>query len=364
MSCLNKGPYNCSRFCSEIWMDLWLVTQREAGSSPTQPSFLPPTAPSPSPSSPATHRWEGPAAPATCTSWDWHGTKPSHGYGNIKPGNNAQVLIVLLLNNNSCSLYVLLNFFSFLNVYFNFSQVTLTGVSVNVTNEFGLSVVPWRHYRRTHRNGYMCTLPATYPHTIVWDLPIEHEVDTTFYSAGMFRWRRNADHTKDSKGDRKTGILKLMPQYTIMDTWAALYFSLEKNSWPRCSWFVCCAFAFLPHSFHLHTLFEVRCESVRREGSAVYRKLWPYCMLHRCLQYSSNWSRDNHPSVCSATRPCQPGRQLRANWEWAATSVRSRPPSVRTWMMFWVCPVSVPTIIVHFTITIYTYMIWWRSKFT
>ena len=95
------------------------------------------------------------------------------------------MLLLIAFNNNSCSLYVLFNFF--LNGYFNFSQGPLTGVSVNVTNEFGLSVVPWRHYRRTHRNGYMCTLPATYPHTIVWDLPIEHEVDTTYYSAGMFR---------------------------------------------------------------------------------------------------------------------------------------------------------------------------------
>ena len=77
-------------------------------------------------------------------------------------------------------------------------------MSVNVTNEFGLSVVPWRHYRRTHMDGYMCTLPATYPHTIDWDLPIEHEVDTTFYSAGMLK--RNSDHKRDSKRDRKTKI--------------------------------------------------------------------------------------------------------------------------------------------------------------
>ena len=73
-------------------------------------------------------------------------------------------------------------------------QETLTGVSVNVTNEFGLSVVPWRNYRRTHVRGYMCTLPTTYPHTIVWDLSIEYEVDTTSYSAGMFHWgRRDAN---------------------------------------------------------------------------------------------------------------------------------------------------------------------------
>ena len=61
---------------------------------------------------------------------------------------------------------------------------TLTGLPVNVTNEFGHSVVPWRHYRRTHGDGYMCTIPASYPHTMEWNLPIEHEVDITSYSAG------------------------------------------------------------------------------------------------------------------------------------------------------------------------------------
>ena len=30
-----------------------------------------------------------------------------------------------------------------------------------------------------------------------------------------------------------------------------LLFSLEEKSCPGCSWFVCCAFAFLPRSFHM-----------------------------------------------------------------------------------------------------------------
>lgn len=57
-------------------------------------------------------------------------------------------------------------------------------MSVNVSNEFGVSHVPWRHYRRTHGDGYMCVLPATYPVNIAWNVPVEHEVDVTFYSAG------------------------------------------------------------------------------------------------------------------------------------------------------------------------------------
>ena len=66
------------------------------------------------------------------------------------------------------------------------SQETLLGVSVNVTNEFGTSVVPWRHYRRTHGRGYMCTLPSNYSYSVTWNLIPEHNVDTTFYSAGMY----------------------------------------------------------------------------------------------------------------------------------------------------------------------------------
>lgn len=72
-----------------------------------------------------------------------------------------------------------------MNYLFTISQETLLGVSVNVTNEFGTSVVPWRHYRRTHGRGYMCTLPSAYPYSLTWNLTPEHNVDTTFYSAGM-----------------------------------------------------------------------------------------------------------------------------------------------------------------------------------
>lgn len=53
-------------------------------------------------------------------------------------------------------------------------QATLEGVAVNVSNEYGASVIPWRHYRLTHLDGYMFTMPDGYDHRLVWDLPQEH----------------------------------------------------------------------------------------------------------------------------------------------------------------------------------------------
>ena len=64
-------------------------------------------------------------------------------------------------------------------------QTTLQGVDVNVTNEFGLSVVPWRHYRLTHLDGYMFVFPSGHQLSIVWRLPVQQEVDTFSYSAGQ-----------------------------------------------------------------------------------------------------------------------------------------------------------------------------------
>lgn len=51
-------------------------------------------------------------------------------------------------------------------------QSTLKEVNVNVSNEFGLTVVPWRHYRLTHLDGYMFTMPQDHIHTITWLLPL------------------------------------------------------------------------------------------------------------------------------------------------------------------------------------------------
>lgn len=50
-------------------------------------------------------------------------------------------------------------------------QATLRGVNVNVTNEFGRSEVPWRHYRLTHLDGYMFTMPDNHNYNITWLLP-------------------------------------------------------------------------------------------------------------------------------------------------------------------------------------------------
>ena len=70
-------------------------------------------------------------------------------------------------------------------------QSTLKWVDVNVTNVFGGSVVPWRHYRLTHLDGYMFTMPSGHEHRIVWLLPDEHRVDTTSYSAGFYGMRES-----------------------------------------------------------------------------------------------------------------------------------------------------------------------------
>ena len=43
-----------------------------------------------------------------------------------------------------------------------------------MTNEFGLSVVPWQHYQLTHVDGYMVTMPSHYPYKFLWDVDHEH----------------------------------------------------------------------------------------------------------------------------------------------------------------------------------------------
>jgi len=93
----------------------------------------------------------------------------------------------VILSNLIITSLSFLNYFCYL--HYALIQVTLEDVAVNVTNEFGSSIVPWRHYRLTHVDGYMFTLPSTYDHTLVWMLPIEHNVDTMSYSAGMYSMR-------------------------------------------------------------------------------------------------------------------------------------------------------------------------------
>ena len=69
------------------------------------------------------------------------------------------------------------------------SQATLWAIDVNVTNKFGNSIVPWRHYRLTHTDGYMFIFPSTYPLLIEWQLPDKYETDVTYYDAGMYGLR-------------------------------------------------------------------------------------------------------------------------------------------------------------------------------
>ena len=103
--------------------------------------------------------------------------------------NNAQPLV----SNRNMSIYIMAYCITIINIhnqiYIALIQVTLKDVAVNVTNEFGTSIIPWRHYRLTHTDGYMFTLPSTYDHSLIWMLPIEHNVDTMSYSAGMYSMR-------------------------------------------------------------------------------------------------------------------------------------------------------------------------------
>lgn len=68
-------------------------------------------------------------------------------------------------------------------------QVTLQDIAVNVSNEFGSSIVPWRHYRLTHMDGYMFTMPSQYTYLITWQLPNNHLIDVMSYSAGLYSLR-------------------------------------------------------------------------------------------------------------------------------------------------------------------------------
>ena len=58
--------------------------------------------------------------------------------------------------------------------YFVCIQATLNGVDVIVVNEFGSALVPWRHYRLTHLDGYMFTMPDNQLYNITWLLPVTH----------------------------------------------------------------------------------------------------------------------------------------------------------------------------------------------
>ena len=66
-------------------------------------------------------------------------------------------------------------------------------IDINGLTDFGMSVLPWQHYRLTCMEGYMVTVPSGYSHKLVWDVDHEHKVDVTSYSAGVYAMRQQ-DH--------------------------------------------------------------------------------------------------------------------------------------------------------------------------
>ena len=107
--------------------------------------------------------------PVMCTFWGWHGTRPHHWYGiGTWAWNSLRSSLPVHSYSNPPSP-------SHSPISSPPSpQATLRDQSVNVTNEFGSSLVPWRHYRLTHLDGYMCTMPSGYEHSLVWTLPPQH----------------------------------------------------------------------------------------------------------------------------------------------------------------------------------------------
>ena len=53
-------------------------------------------------------------------------------------------------------------------------------------NEHGSSLIPWQHYRLTHMDGYMVTLPSQNRHNLTYDLPSHLDTDATSFNAGMY----------------------------------------------------------------------------------------------------------------------------------------------------------------------------------
>lgn len=49
-------------------------------------------------------------------------------------------------------------------------------MDVIVDNEYGRALVPWRHYRLTHMDGYMFTMPDSQTYNITWLNPDAHRL--------------------------------------------------------------------------------------------------------------------------------------------------------------------------------------------
>ena len=70
-------------------------------------------------------------------------------------------------------------------------QTTLQDKGVLIANRHGSTLIPWRHYRLTHMDGYMTTLVAGYEYNFTWQLPANVAVDVTAFSAGIYNMRVN-----------------------------------------------------------------------------------------------------------------------------------------------------------------------------
>jgi plastocyanin len=68
---------------------------------------------------------------------------------------------------------------------------TFKGRDVIVANEHGSTLIPWRHYRLTHMDGYMLTLPSHRIHNLTYILPPSLDVDNTQFSAGLYNVPKN-----------------------------------------------------------------------------------------------------------------------------------------------------------------------------
>ena len=55
-----------------------------------------------------------------------------------------------------------------------------------VSTENGSSVIPWRHKRLTHGDGYMLTLSSQQVYNVTYDVPPSISVDNTAYEAGLY----------------------------------------------------------------------------------------------------------------------------------------------------------------------------------
>ena len=80
----------------------------------------------------------------------------------------------------------------------------------------------------------------------------------------------------------------------------------EEKSCPGCSWFVCCAFAFLPRSFHMHVIIEMGQEKCR--NGLTVPAAGPASDIASIIRACIKQGREqcpNRASSCSSQQPCK-----------------------------------------------------------